>query len=156
MNFEQPFNSKTTIRPLAVLAALCLAGCGGSAVERVPVSGQVLLDGAPLKHGTISVQPEGARMAAAKLDAEGRFSLMTYQPGDGAPIGTHPVSVNGAEQLGPYSVRWHAPPKYADASNSGIEVEITQATEDVVIEMTWDGGRPFIQKFGSGLEGEEL
>lgn len=156
MNLSFPSTSRMLLGSLFTGVVACVVGCSEESIERVPVSGQVLLDGKPLQYGTIRVEPSGARMAASKLDSEGRFSLMTYAPGDGAPLGTHSVAVNGAEQLGPYSVKWHAPPKYAEASKSGLQMQIVEETDDVVIEITWDGAEPFVQKFASDQEAEKL
>lgn len=120
---------------VGVAAVVTAQGCGRQGIERVPVAGQVLLDGEPLAHGTIRVEPAGARVAAAKLDREGRFVLTTYKPGDGVPLGTHPVAVNAAEQIGSNSVRWHAPEKYSDATLSGLTVMITGPEENLIVEL---------------------
>ncbi len=63
---------------------LCgIAGCRDGRPRRVPVSGQVLIDGQPLTVGTIRVIPTDARAATGRIDAAGRFSLMTFDKDDG-------------------------------------------------------------------------
>ena len=45
---------------LPALAMVCsMAGCGDGRPTRVPVSGQVLIDGAPLTHGYVRFTPAG-------------------------------------------------------------------------------------------------
>ena len=37
------------------------------------------------------------------------------------------------------------PPKYADFRESGLVFTLTEPTDDLKIELTWDGGKPFVQ-----------
>ena len=129
---------------LIAASALSL-GCGDGRPERVPVSGTVRIDGAPLTMGVINFVPANGRRATGDIDEQGRFSVFTYERGDGAPLGTHKVEVSSREGLSETQTRWHTPQKYASHKTSGIEVEITEATDDLAIDLTWDGGKPFIQ-----------
>lgn len=56
------------------------AGCGDGRPERVPISGQVLLDGQPLTYGYVRFVPEGARASGGGLDENGRFVLGCLRP----------------------------------------------------------------------------
>lgn len=137
---------RTEIRLAMLTIGLCgLIGCGESKPDRVAVSGQVLIDGKPLTQGLIQFVPEGARPSGGKLDSSGRFSATCYDGGDGVVPGTHRVMVSAKEILSESKVRWHAPPKYADFRTSGLEFEINEPTDDLKIELTWDGGKPFVQ-----------
>ena len=60
-------------------------------------------------------------------------------------LGTHPVAVIGLEVLGPGLQCWHAPKKYRGAETSGLTIEITGPTDDLEINLTWDGGKPFTE-----------
>ncbi len=136
---------------LAVFVSMA-AGCSEE-VERVRVSGQVLIDGKPVKAGFIRVYPKGARDSSSNLDSEGRFDLRSYKPGDGVPLGTHIVTVNGSEMISQSQKKWHAPPGYSRISSSRLKLEVSGSTEDAVIELTWGKkGKPFIQRLGSGGE----
>jgi hypothetical protein len=73
-----------------------VAGCGGpsDAPETVPVTGLVTYKGKPVPELMITFNPEGPGMiATGTTDAEGKFSLMTSQPGDGAKVGTYLVAI---------------------------------------------------------------
>lgn len=129
-------------------AALSAAGCD-SGPKVVPVSGTVLIDGQPLTKGSVQVMPEGSRAAAGAIGPDGRFTLTTTDDGDGCLTGTHAARVIGNENVGPTNTRWLAPKKYASPDDSGLTVTITGPTTDLKIELTWAGGKPFVEK-GSG------
>lgn len=105
----------------------------------MPVSGQVLIDGKPLAKGTVRFVPQGARPSSGSLDESGHFRLTCYDGGDGAVLGKHRVQVTASEILGGEKVVWHAPRKYADFRASGLEYDVTDSTDAVVIELTWAG-----------------
>jgi hypothetical protein len=131
---------------VALMAILStVMGCSDGRPARLSVSGQVLIDGKPLQMGSIKFVPEGARPSSGKIDENGRFTLTCYDGGDGVVPGTHRVQVSSMEVLSASKVRWMAPPKYADFRNSGLTYELTEPTDDLKIELTWDGGKPFVQ-----------
>ena len=133
-------------RAAALAAGLLWAtGCGGGRPDRVAVSGQVLIDGQPLTVGNVKFVPDGARPSSGKLDAEGKFTLMCYDGGDGVVPGRHRAQISAMEVISASKVKWLAPPKYADFRTSELEFEITEPTEDLKIELTWDGKEPFVQ-----------
>lgn len=134
---------------------LCATGCGDGRPELVPVSGQVLIDGEPLKFGSIRFVPTGARSSSAELDEEGRFTLTCYEDNDGAVIGRHRVSVSAGETLNEVQIRWHAPKKYAKYKSSELEEEITEATTTITINLTWDGRKPYVQGSSSSQSEQE-
>jgi hypothetical protein len=72
--------------------------------EVVPVEIKVLSAGNPAKGAIVTLVPEdkSARRPTGIVDAEGMLSLMTLEPGDGAPPGNYKVTVVwpvGAERL---------------------------------------------------------
>ena len=138
----------------ASLVAICVAGCGDGRPSRVPVAGQVLIDGKPLTRGDVSFISPVGRAAQGSLDNDGRFRLTCYEENDGALLGTHKVSITSALGMGPHATRWFAPKKYSDCRTSGLTQEITGPTEDMVINITWGGGHEFVDKEqGGGDEG---
>jgi hypothetical protein len=127
-----------------------ILGCGAQHPGIVPVSGTVSIDGQPLTVGQVKVSPQGKRAAVGRIEADGRFRLSTFELHDGAPTGTHPATVAAVEQLTERSNRWHAPKKYANEIQSELWVTIDGPTDDLRIELTWDGSGsdgPFVDKF---------
>lgn len=134
------------------VCALALAGCGDGRPKRVPVAGQVLIDGHPLvPKGTgyyyVRLVPSDARPALGMIDAEGRFRLTTFGGEDGCTLGEHKVTVMAYEQIGPAACRWMAPKKYIDFSTTDKTVTINGPTSDLKIELSWEGGGPFVERF---------
>jgi hypothetical protein len=130
----------------AVASLLAVAGCGDGRPKRVPVSGQVLIDGQPLSFGYIGFVPEHDRPSVAKLDKHGRFTMACFDVDDGVVVGKHAVEVIAREPLGEDRLRWHAPKKYASSETSGLVEEITEPTDSLTINLTWDGQRgPFVE-----------
>ena len=134
-----------TSAAICAMAIASLAGCSDGRPTRVAVSGKVLIDGKPLTTGIVQLVPDDARPAAGKLDSEGRFTLTSYDGDDGVVLGTHRVMVAAKEMISESKAKWLTPPKYADLRSSGLSVEITEPTDDLTIELTWDGGKPFVQ-----------
>ncbi len=130
---------------LAALSMILVLGCGDGRPKRVPVSGQVLVDGKPLTTGDLRLVPDDARPAWAKIGPDGRFTLKTFEDGDGVVPGTHPVAVRATEMLDRRRIKWHAPKKYANDQTSGLTATIDGPTDSLVIKLTWDGGKPFIE-----------
>ena len=124
------------------LAILFLAPGCDSRAPCVPVSGKVLIDGKPLKHGEIFFMPSEGRQSTAVLDADGHFKLTCRTPDDGALIGTHAVQIFGNESISSTKMKWHAPKKYSDRLTSGLTQVIKEPTDSVLIELTWKGNTP--------------
>ncbi|MBN1911279.1 MAG: hypothetical protein JW818_16155 [Pirellulales bacterium] len=136
---------------LLALMLPSLTGCGDGRPKRVPVSGQVLIDGKPLTFGFVQVKPGNARSAYAQIGSDGRFTLTTFGGNDGVVLGTHPVAVKANEQLSETRIRWHAPKKYADTNTSGLTITIDHDTRELPpFELSWEGGKPFVETVGTG------
>ena len=140
---------------LTVLAVVAVCGCGDGRPDRVPVAGQVLIDGQPLTRGEIQFVSDVGRPSIGKLDKDGRFRLSCYEENDGALLGSHKVSITAAEGLGPTKTRWFAPKKYADFNTSEITQEITGPLDNLVIDISWNGGKEFVEMIeGASVENE--
>jgi hypothetical protein len=124
------------------LLILPLAACD-SQPERLPVSGQVLIDGKPLSYGHILFVPPQGRPSRADLNENGRFELSSFSAGDGTARGMNRIAVFAGQQISQTETRWHAPKKYADYNTSGLQEELTGPTDSLVINLTWAGGKPF-------------
>ncbi|MCC9607244.1 hypothetical protein LOC68_13770 [Blastopirellula sp. JC732] len=130
---------RMTMWSAIALAAIAAIGCGGRTEKIVPVSGTVFVDGEPMKAGVdgfITLAPPSGRPAIGKIDGStGRFTLTTYEEGDGAVVGTHEVSVtvNAIGRGGnPASL---IPEKYQDLSTSGLTAKVDGPTDSLKIEL---------------------
>lgn len=135
---------------LILLVVVAVAGCDDGRPERVPVSGQVLIDGKPLACGYLRLIPDGTRPAGGQIGPDGRFQLGCFEKQDGAPLGTHKVAVIAQEVLDSRRMRWHAPKKYTDPETSGLTATITGPTDSLTIELTWAGEKPFVETVSGG------
>lgn len=102
MNKLQQYQLLSAIAAVAIL----LSGCGDSHPKRVPVSGRVLIDGKPVETGYIQLVPAEDCPATGTLGRGGRFTLTTFDEGDGCVLGQHRVAVTAREQKGLKSVLW--------------------------------------------------
>jgi len=96
-----PTNRTVAFLPcVAVLLLVCLSGCE-STDERglpvFPVSGEVLLSGKPAENALVVFHPlselPGSLRPSGRTGADGKFSLSTYESGDGAPAGAYRVTI---------------------------------------------------------------
>ena len=127
---------------VALVAALMFlmattSGCGKPAhqLETAPVRGIVTLDGKPLPSGYVVVPTTRGRMASGKIQPDGSFVLSTYEDGDGAQVGTHPVIVNEVPpdefSLDPEE-RVAIPNRYTSAGTSGLSVDVKPGEDNVL------------------------
>jgi len=121
---------------LAILGALALTfvpGCGG--VRRIPVSGTVTLDGAPINGGYLEFNPDSAKGNTAKIICksrikEGNYNLETSgitrsDSGTGVPLGWYKVTFRNEESsrkrpVAPVDVH----EKYMSAATTPLQVEV--------------------------------
>ena len=143
---DSRFARGPVIMLVVLLVSLAMVGCGDGRPERLEVSGQVLIDGQPLTYGSVRFVPKGARASSGRLDENGRFTLTCYGDEDGVVPGVHQVEVNAAESLSGSKNYWHAPKIYARFRTSPLTQEITESTDALVINLTWDGGKPFTER----------
>lgn len=141
-----------TLVCLAIVTPL-LCGCGRGP-KLVKVSGKVLIDGKPLERGFVQVIPKDSRAASGEIGPEGRYTLTTFENGDGCVLGTHTVTILANESKGPTALHWYAPKKYSDPVSSGLTLDIQQATDTADINLSWEGGKPYTEKFDD--EGSQL
>jgi hypothetical protein len=144
--------SRTTAALCAVMlaAAVAATGCNDGRPARVPVSGEVLIDGKPLPGAFVSFYPLTGRPSNGRTDSSGRFVLGCFDDADGAQLGTHQVTIIAVEEINPNTMRWFAPKAYANHQTSGLEYTIDRRTDDLKIELTWNGGQPFVERFAGG------
>jgi len=132
-----------------------VAGCGGPAGPPVyKTTGTVTYKGQPVEGAVVAFHSsEAGRLATGKTDAQGRFELTTYQPGDGAPAGSHQVTVTkivttgggggemsmeqALEQTSTAASKNELPEKYASPGMSQLQFDVASGGEnDFTIELT--------------------
>ena len=82
---------------LWIIGGLLLCGCGGGGLTRVPVSGQVTLDGKPLANGSITFIPVGQGITAGGRIVDAHYELSSK---DGLVPATYQVRINASEPTG--------------------------------------------------------
>lgn len=125
-------------RSLACAGVLFAAGCGGGrSTKTYPVKGTVTYQGQPLAEVVISFVPEKGRPASGTTDAQGSFSLSTFDPNDGAPAGAYKIAIaEPAPEMaeGDYSIPPEKPPrfpvKYTNPYESELVAEVKPSSEN--------------------------
>lgn len=131
----------------SVFLLLVVDGCE-QAVQRVAVSGQVLIDGEPLTKGTIRFVPASGRPASSQISPDGSFRVAakSLSAGRAEVVGLFPgsyrIAVLATEDLGEAEdaeVRWLVPRHYGNFRTSGLEAIIQAPNESMIVELTWEG-----------------
>ena len=129
-----------------VLVVLVAAGCGGRATPpTAPVSGRVIFAGNPVTDATITFTPAKGRPATGSIDADGRFSLSTFRPNDGAVTGLHRVTFGStaevpmpgtAEAKNSKAGKLPFPKRYGGLATTDLEIDVPAAgLTDLTIEL---------------------
>jgi hypothetical protein len=136
-----------------ITLALGFVGCSGSSnwPEVAPVQGRVTYQGQPVVGAVVTFICQGApRFASGKTDAEGSYTLTTFEPDDGAVVGhntvavTMPIATPGESAPdSPLSGEYFdllessrkaeaagskLPKRYANAETSGLTADVAQGT----------------------------
>ncbi len=136
----------------AACALVAMGGCGSGRPKTVPVTGTVTLDAKPVEGASVMFMPEaGGKPAVGVTDKDGRFTLKTFEPGDGALPGKHNVSITKQETTGFTAdkdglsgppgpggpkVTWIVPQKYSDAKNSGLTADVKPGMGPLNFDLT--------------------
>lgn len=128
-------------RRSALLFCACLSlivGCGKSGrLETYQTAGTVMfVDGEAVEEGGIILSATGLPPARGVIE-NGRFSLMTYETGDGAVAGKFKVAVRVNPPMDYDPDAGKPPPlgaksKYERPETSGIEFEVTTEGDNVL------------------------
>lgn len=126
-----------------VLLAMPLVGCGGG-VGTIAVTGVVTHNSKPLADADVSFVPETGSPAYGRTDASGRFTLTTFNEGDGATPGKHTVTVIKSEEVkaatdtNPYAeYRSVLPEKYGRPQESPLTAEVEKGgSNDFTFDVT--------------------
>jgi hypothetical protein len=92
-----------------------------------------------------------SRAGGGSLDSDGQFKVSSYSPNDGLMCGKYQVFISGVETINERTERWHSPKVYSSPATSGLEAEITQATDALDFELSWSEddahSKPFVERF---------
>ena len=124
---------------VAVVAGSLLVGCSRYLEDewsrqwpaRFPSAGVVTLDGTPVEEAVVTfsiTRPDRdnkAFTAVGITDAQGRFVLRTFRPGDGAVEGTHAVTISKSS-MNSGKLEHAIPPRYARFETSGLTADVAQ------------------------------
>lgn len=129
---------------VCALALVLVTGCNSNPPV-APVSGIVTLDGEPLKFGTVMFQhTEGGQPAVGEIQSDGTFALSTFNPGDGAIVGSHLVRVAcytsqdpaNAENVGDSLGELLIPRQYTIATTSSLTADVPEdGLSDLQLEL---------------------
>ncbi|WP_425395236.1 hypothetical protein [Aeoliella sp.] len=133
-----------------LVGAFAMVGCSDGRPERVPVSGTLTIDGQPLAGAFVNFYPASGRPSNGRTDESGRFVLGCFEDDDGAQVSTHEVSVIAVEEIAPNTMKWYAPKKYSRVDTADLSYTIDQPVDDLSIDLTWDGGKPFVERYAGG------
>lgn len=137
------------------LMSVLVCGCGSGVKSRPPmakVKGVVKYKGNPVANAMVNFSTEGApRMASGMTDDQGRFQLTTYETNDGAPVGTHKVTVTrieataGPAKMSAMDLASKGPPpppkggvipmKYADLKTTPLVSTVDAGSNDKTLEL---------------------
>ncbi len=124
---------------LMMISVLFLSGCGKSRPTPVEVTGSVTFRGQPVQNALVNFIPKDLRPASGRTDAQGRFELMTYEPGDGAIVAEHSVLISKFVE----KPRSNPKSPYPE-SVSVLPVRYSRATTtDLTAQVTADGANDF-------------
>ena len=136
---------------LATLVAL-FGGCDNGMPRTIPVNGHVLFDGKPPPAtGTIYftlAKDAGAgtmRPGIGDFDAEGRFSVTSFEPGDGLLPGAYKLRIEcwaTPPNMEGKPVKSHVPARYSDAQQNGMELTVDSAASSYELKVHVDTWKP--------------
>jgi len=114
-----------------------MSGCSSSDhIETVSVEGVVTYQGMPVAAATVFFVPESGPRASGDTDNDGRYSLMTYNSGDGAIPGDFRVGITKfvldpttKDEPVP-SMMNMVPDKYSNPATSGLSVKVESAKDN--------------------------
>ncbi|WP_165226889.1 hypothetical protein [Aquisphaera insulae] len=131
---------------------LGLAGCGGPRRATVhPVAGTLTVRDRPAAHVMVAYHPLGRVAVGESLPVgctgpDGRYRLMTYAAGDGAPAGDYAVTVVWPEDSPPgdecpgETTHDRFEGRYADPASSPWRVTVGPGTNEVPLRLDAPAG----------------
>lgn len=131
LHLLNPLPSRRIFTIIALLVVL--TGCKNYE-DRIPVNGQITLDGAPLADGFVAFVGDEGYAVASGLVQNGHYELSESASRNGIPAGQYAIRIESwkdppGKELpnGTFSEGISAiPARYRDAKTSGFTVEVSQ------------------------------
>jgi hypothetical protein len=93
-------NVAQSVKAIAFASFLiAIVGCGRGLPETAPVHGRVTVDGQPVSEGMMTFHPPAGRPATGVIKPDGTFELSTFEPADGALLGSHRVTIDATKTI---------------------------------------------------------
>tara|TARA_R110002072_G_scaffold173600_1_gene328224 strand:- start:13508 stop:14029 length:522 start_codon:yes stop_codon:yes gene_type:complete len=152
---------RIVLNALFSLSLFMLAGCGGSDRPALaPASGIVKLDGEPVEGASVTYHPvEGGRPGSGTTDAQGRYTIKTFQDAPGAAVGDHIVTVMKISGPGAFVIQGDAPATApssstgeSDGSDSLSEIPLIDPSEPNQPEIIYDVPQRYMSPKESDLK----
>lgn len=101
------------------------------------MTGSVVYNGKPLAQGTIIFEPTTGRPANGEIKDGKILNVTTFDPGDGAVIGTHRVAIQAAGSGDMYAPQKELiPQRYTSIDKSGLTAGIKAGENDLTFTLT--------------------
>jgi len=147
------FSHRTFYLSMVITFSLIVSGCSSdNRTETARVSGMVTYNGEPLRIGSLLFVPVGGGPSAqGNIDADGSFTMGTYELKDGAILGQHKVMITAITAPGgsglpedviggdgaPVSV---IPDKFGDLEKSGLVIDVKSGKNNMDFVLTSTAG----------------
>jgi hypothetical protein len=102
------------------------------------------------------VAPVNGRAAGGRIGPDGRFTLSTWQRGDGVAAGTHRVEVIATKPVAGNRRQWLVPKNVRSLTTSPLRLEVIGPTTSAVIAIETDGEALEIESLDGTTVGEGL
>lgn len=149
-------NRETAKAPVWLACMWCVAavglavtGCGQGSPKLTPASGVVLIDGEPAADISVQFLPDEVEgetrpTSYAVTDAQGQFTLKTYEQGDGAVTGGHSVILVDTLEERPEQGQEVSQPPRLDSRYStltgGLRIEVVEGGAPIEIAVSPNDG----------------
>ncbi len=131
---------------VALILAVTVSGCGKSSeparLPLHPVSGRVIYQGKPAAGAWVVFHPKNdpsLPSPKAQADNQGNFSLSTYGPADGAPVGEYAVTVEwfkfNTSVVDPVAGPNLLPAKYSTPQTTNVVAKVAEGANTVPIKI---------------------
>jgi hypothetical protein len=148
-------NIMSACRTCGLAVFLLVAGCSGGPVL-APVGGLVTVAGKPVTNGTIMFLPPDGKGAVGSIGPDGRYTLTTFHPGDGALVGDHQVTIRATrvdsgsmapasleeelrgtkgKVLVPGKVHWLVPERYSQPATSDLKATVKTGAQTIDFDL---------------------